>query len=366
MQDSNDLQGFPVNPKFPPLPPAAPDPYLAPGFSGPHVPTSALGGPELPGPWLPPCFQGPAPGPTALAAPVSPEPQALGGPQFPSGPAAPLLPPVPALAGPALSPGPQAASKPRRGPSPQSRGTPRKHRQERTVYTKEQQAKLEKVFLKTRYPTFYHREILAKKLKVEEHQIQVWFKNRRAKQARNEQRKEEQLSDRQDAPRAPPAPSYPAPSWGPAAAWPMPASANWDGGDPGGPGCCPYAPVPGPFACPPVEPTCSGLGQAQSALGYSLLEAPAGAAASASASAEFPVPMEDLASAPDQAPAPASAPAQAPDQALNQASTQAQAPALAPNKEVPDDLLEDIDILALIQEDLNSTNTQLFPDLFFT
>ncbi|XP_033033326.1 tetra-peptide repeat homeobox protein 1-like [Trachypithecus francoisi] len=61
---------------------------------------------------------------------------------------------------------------------------PRRQRQERTVYTQSQQEVLESYFQNDQYPNYHKRLKLAEELGLKEHQLQVWFKNRRAKLAR--------------------------------------------------------------------------------------------------------------------------------------------------------------------------------------
>ncbi|XP_077836858.1 tetra-peptide repeat homeobox protein 1 isoform X2 [Macaca mulatta] len=71
----------------------------------------------------------------------------------------------------------------RQGPS-LAPDPPRRQRQERTVYTQSQQEVLESSFQNDQYPNYHKRQKLAEELGLKEHQLQVWFKNRRAKLAR--------------------------------------------------------------------------------------------------------------------------------------------------------------------------------------
>ncbi|XP_070942380.1 tetra-peptide repeat homeobox protein 1 isoform X2 [Macaca nemestrina] len=71
----------------------------------------------------------------------------------------------------------------RQGPS-LAPDPPRRQRQERTVYTQSQQEVLESYFQNDQYPNYHKRQKLAEELGLKEHQLQVWFKNRRAKLAR--------------------------------------------------------------------------------------------------------------------------------------------------------------------------------------
>nr|XP_054321585.1 tetra-peptide repeat homeobox protein 1 isoform X1 [Pongo pygmaeus] len=67
---------------------------------------------------------------------------------------------------------------------PLARDPPRRQRQERTVYNESQQKVLECYFQKEQYPNYDQRVNLAEILSLREQQLQVWFKNRRAKLAR--------------------------------------------------------------------------------------------------------------------------------------------------------------------------------------
>uniref|UniRef100_UPI002952A6A3 tetrapeptide repeat homeobox protein 2-like n=1 Tax=Panthera onca TaxID=9690 RepID=UPI002952A6A3 len=70
------------------------------------------------------------------------------------------------------------------GSGPPSARTLPRPRKKRTVYLKEQLQELEKHFWANRYPSYQERVALAARLNLDEHQVQVWFKNRRAKHSR--------------------------------------------------------------------------------------------------------------------------------------------------------------------------------------
>ncbi|XP_011825282.1 PREDICTED: tetra-peptide repeat homeobox protein 1-like, partial [Mandrillus leucophaeus] len=127
---------------------------------------------------------------------------------------------------------------------------PRRQRQERTVYTQSQQEVLESYFQNDQYPNYDKRLNLAKALGLKEHQLQVWFKNRRAKLAR--ERRLQQQPQRVPGRRgrgARAAPLVPA------------AFASVPGGPefPQSRGSC-FSPQPGPWGVlPAAEPTIYSL-----------------------------------------------------------------------------------------------------------
>ncbi|XP_071076185.1 tetrapeptide repeat homeobox protein 2-like [Desmodus rotundus] len=61
---------------------------------------------------------------------------------------------------------------------------PKRRRQQRSVYSVVQRDELERFFQNNHYPSYEERETLAARLNLQEQQVQVWFKNRRAKQTR--------------------------------------------------------------------------------------------------------------------------------------------------------------------------------------
>nr|XP_058901613.1 tetrapeptide repeat homeobox protein 2-like [Kogia breviceps] len=95
-----------------------------------------------------------------------------------------------------------------------SSGPPKRRRQERTVYTKEQLDVLKEYFQKNAYPGYQDRLHLATRLSLEEHKLQVWFKNRRAQRSRLQRLAEGRRQSARDAPADPgiPALNVPAPA----------------------------------------------------------------------------------------------------------------------------------------------------------
>ncbi|XP_017356076.1 tetra-peptide repeat homeobox protein 1-like [Cebus imitator] len=174
---------------------------------------------------------------------------------------------------------------------PLNQNPPRRQRQERTVYTRSQQEQLEAYFQEKQYPNFDERLELAQKLDLREQQLQVWFKNRRAKLARERRLQKQPQSgpgprgrgaraappDPAGAASAPGGPEFPqgwdswmSPQPGPSgilpAAKPTTYSLHHAWGGPGrgaqggflagpGPGPCPIpAPLPGPAQVPGPHP----------------------------------------------------------------------------------------------------------------
>ncbi|XP_053524243.1 tetrapeptide repeat homeobox protein 2-like [Artibeus jamaicensis] len=105
---------------------------------------------------------------------------------------------------------------------------PKRRRKQRTVYSVEQQKELETFFQNERFPSYNERETLAARLNLQEQQVQVWFKNRRAK----EYRLQRATSTKQPGPQAP-------------------ASSR-------SPEVCASVPAPAPAASGPAFPDCPG------------------------------------------------------------------------------------------------------------
>ncbi|ETE69018.1 Homeobox protein prophet of Pit-1, partial [Ophiophagus hannah] len=77
-------------------------------------------------------------------------------------------------------------------------GTPRGERRKRTIYTKEQVARLTEAFEAHPYPGYEARERLAHQLGIPEARIHVWFQNRRARQPKLSNSVESGESSRQE------------------------------------------------------------------------------------------------------------------------------------------------------------------------
>ncbi|KAL3122815.1 hypothetical protein niasHT_009106 [Heterodera trifolii] len=58
----------------------------------------------------------------------------------------------------------------------------KRKRRHRTIFTEDQLFLMEEAFINTQYPDVQMREQLADKLKMREERVEVWFKNRRAKE----------------------------------------------------------------------------------------------------------------------------------------------------------------------------------------
>ncbi|KAL3077801.1 hypothetical protein niasHS_011604 [Heterodera schachtii] len=61
-------------------------------------------------------------------------------------------------------------------------GSGKRKRRHRTIFTEDQLVKMEEAFIISQYPDVQMREQLADKLKMREERVEVWFKNRRAKE----------------------------------------------------------------------------------------------------------------------------------------------------------------------------------------
>ncbi|XP_012412478.1 cone-rod homeobox protein-like [Trichechus manatus latirostris] len=127
---------------------------------------------------------------------------------------------------------------------------PRRQRQERTVYTQEQQRELHAHFEKNKYPDYEERNALADKLGLREHKVQVWFKNRRAKHTRQQRQQQQQQLQRLQGRGGQGAPDM---------CPPTPAGPTF----PRGPGFCTLPPPSSPLVIfPEAEPAGSSPGQA--------------------------------------------------------------------------------------------------------
>ncbi|XP_035555652.1 tetrapeptide repeat homeobox protein 2-like [Canis lupus baileyi] len=134
----------------------------------------------------------------------------------------------------------------------------RKTRRDRTVYLKEQLQELERHFMTNQYPSYQERLALAARLHLEEHQVQVWFKNRRAKHSRlqglpNGRGRGACAVPMDQGPPTPESVLAPVPTW---ARVPVPAGPAF----PGDPGIS-SSPVHSPALTPQAaEPSVSSLG----------------------------------------------------------------------------------------------------------
>ncbi|XP_045019443.1 retina and anterior neural fold homeobox protein 2-like [Bubalus bubalis] len=103
---------------------------------------------------------------------------------------------------------PESVMRPTRRSAP-----PKRKRRQRTVYSKEQLEELKEAFLKNEYPSYQDRLRLAARLHLDEHRVQVWFKNRRAQRSRLERRQTQGGYQRAGhEPTDPGAPRTPAPA----------------------------------------------------------------------------------------------------------------------------------------------------------
>ncbi|XP_057566872.1 tetrapeptide repeat homeobox protein 2 [Hippopotamus amphibius kiboko] len=125
------------------------------------------------------------------------------------------------------------------GPT-RSSGPPKRQRRERTVFTKEQLEALKEYFQHNEYPGYQDRLHLATRLSLEEHKVQVWFKNRRAQRSRLERLAKDRSQRARDAPTDPGGPGpAPAPVAAPAPVFAVAAAAAAAGpAFPDGPGFC--------------------------------------------------------------------------------------------------------------------------------
>ncbi|XP_054935243.1 tetrapeptide repeat homeobox protein 2-like [Physeter macrocephalus] len=140
-----------------------------------------------------------------------------------------------------------------------SSGPPKRRRQERTVYTKEQLDVLKEYFQKNEYPGYQDRLHLATRLSLEEHKLQVWFKNRRAQRSRLQRLAKGRSQSARAAPSDPGTPGAPGPAPAPVAAA---AAAVAGPAFPDGPGFRRPPPRSPAGTLPAPEPRASSRGRA--------------------------------------------------------------------------------------------------------